>query len=153
MDYDYIEPDPDLELDRYSVWDESQGEYVSVMDVSRFKRWWRFMTFDYAYNIHGPLVRLRYDILRHFKRCEWCGKRGCGPYWFSSVCSEKCSRDMYALRVANHKKLHIDARKKNRIGSPVTLCGEWIWMEIKTGMPIMGADNDEFCSTCLKEWR
>ena len=139
----YIEPDPDPEEDRYSVWSEDRGEYLSVFDVPRLVRWWRWLTFDYAYNVHGPLVRLRYDILRHFKPCEYCGKRGCGPYWFSNVCSDQCSKDLYALHCANGKKLHIQQSEH------YTLCREWIWQERKAGTWIPDKNDAEFCMSCL----
>lgn len=144
MDWDEDwDSDPDPEEDRYSVWDEQCGDYLSVYDVSFWKRWWRFIAYDWQRQVHGPLVRLRYDIRRHFKRCEYCGKRGCGPYWFSITCSDEHSRAWSDLHIPNSKKLHI------RKDEHYTMCREWIWQERKAGNWISGENDDEFCIFCL----
>lgn len=144
MDWDdYIEPDPDPELDRYSIWIEKRGDYVSVYDVSRLKRWWRFVSFDanrIRWRIHWTLQQ---HIFRHLRRCIYCGKLGCGPYDFSNTCSEEHSRAVYALRVANHKKLHL------RRDQYYTFCREWIWQEIKIDLP--QGNEEEFCLFCQAE--
>lgn len=151
--WDYIEPDPDPEDSRYMVYDESREEYVTVWDVSRWKRWRRFIEFDWTRKVVGPLYRLGHNIRRPFMRCIFCGKRGCGPYWFSNTCSSECSNAQYNLRVVNHKKFHICVEGPLPLNEiRLTLCREWIWQEIHTQawLPDQGAAYDEqFCSFCL----
>lgn len=152
--YEDGDPDPDPEEDRYSVWVEAQGDYVSVWEVSRLTRWRRFIQYDWQQKVAGPFFRLRHRIGRHFRRCAYCGKMGCGPYYFSNTCSDACAASWVGMRAVNRSKLHIQSPKdKNH-----ALCGEvtnGIYAmagRIRTAEWIPGA-SDEFCTTCVKRMK